>query len=67
MDTTRIDRNKWSPPLVGLDWSALCQTLYDGVAQEHRESVETAKKVGIKKDREAHESALEAEREEERC
>ena len=30
VDTTRIDRRTWSPPLVVSDWSALCHTLYDG-------------------------------------
>ena len=51
MDTTRIDRDTWGPPLVDSDWSALCQTLYDGVDQEDWESIyntlrEAAKKVG---------------------
>ena len=50
--TTRIDQNTWRPPLVDSDSAALCQTLYDGVAQEDRESMyntllEAAKNVGV--------------------
>ena len=57
VDTTRIDRNKWSPPLVDSDWSEMCQTLLDGVEQEDWDFVyntfrAAAKKVGIKKRRE---------------
>ena len=33
-DITRVDRNKWSPTLVDLDWSSLCRPLHDRVDQE---------------------------------
>ena len=51
-----IERNKWSPPECDSDWSALCQTLYEGVDQEDWESIcnivrEAAKKVGLRKSR----------------
>ena len=34
VDTPRIGRNKRNHPLVDSNWTALCQTLYDGVAHE---------------------------------
>ena len=34
VDTPRIDRRRWRPPLVFSDLSALCQTLYDGLVHE---------------------------------
>ena len=53
-ETTRVGRNRWSPPLVDSDWGVLYQTLYDGVDQEVWESTyntmrEAAKNVGIMK------------------
>ena len=54
MDTTEVDRNTWSPPLVGSGWSALCQTLYDGVDHQDWESMyntlrEAAKRVASRR------------------
>ena len=46
VDTTRIDRDTWGTRLVESDWSALCQTFYDGVEQEDWEPMyNTLKKV----------------------
>ena len=52
MVTSRVEETK-GPPMFDTDWSALCQTLYDGVEQgdwvimfnAHRNA---AKKVGIR-------------------
>ena len=67
VDTTRIDRNRGCLPLFDSDWSALCQTLYDGVDQEDGKPMynklrDVTKKVGIKNFLRAHERALDAEK-----
>ena len=48
VDTTRIDRNTWSLPLLDSDESALCQTLHDGVVQEDWESMYNTLRKGTK-------------------
>ena len=32
VDTTKVEAGRWGPPLVDLDWHAICQAIFKSVA-----------------------------------
>ena len=39
IDTTKVDAQRWRPPLVDADWHAFCQAIFQGIEGQEWEAM----------------------------